>query len=562
MQDGGSDSDDCEDMPTMITTNGQETGLHQVADTEVDEGEEMFIDSLTPALDLFSSKSFRSPEECLDHCKDVHGLDLSLLKKRHSMDTFSYIRFINYVRTESPSPGFVMSLSSADKWNDVKYMKPVVPDDPLLMFNFEDDLESLGEEEEEENGFEIDISREIDDQIANPKNVFGSISLTTNPDEDEIRISVEKFKELKLQYETMTKEIQEKDAQLKSVMEDMAKMKSIAQVLVSGGPSEGASSASGASGRDEDYFKSYAHYGIHHEMLSDRVRTKSYQSALMSSKMAGAKVLDIGCGTGILSMFSAQAGASHVVGVDCSDIIYQAMDIINENNMKPTVQLIKGKLEEIQLPHEQFDVIVSEWMGYFLLYEGMLDTVIKARDKYLAPGGLVLPSRCSLELCAVSDPERYDSYVGKFWSEVYGLKMSCMRVPILEEASVEVIPDTVRASNTATVLNLDLSTCTISNTSFTSSFQLKISRDCELTGICGYFDIFFDLPDLTVMFSTGPQVAPTHWKQTIFYLPDKLPVKQNTTLNCSITCKRMRTDVRSLKISLTIEDKTYKYIMD
>ena len=40
------------------------------------------------------------------------------------------------------------------------------------------------------------------------------------------------------------------------------------------------------------------------------------------------RVLDIGCGTGILSMFSAEAGASAVVGVDCSDIIYQAMDIV------------------------------------------------------------------------------------------------------------------------------------------------------------------------------------------------------------------------------------------
>merc|ERR550517_817709 len=111
----------------MISTNGgpgvAETGLHQVTDNGVDEGEEMFVDSLPPAQDLFSSKSFKTPEECLDHCKDVHGLDLSLLKKRHNMDTFSYIRFINYLRTEAPSPGFVMSLSSSDKWSDVKFMK-------------------------------------------------------------------------------------------------------------------------------------------------------------------------------------------------------------------------------------------------------------------------------------------------------------------------------------------------------------------------------------------------------------------------------------------------------
>ena len=31
-------------------------------------------------------------EDCLEHCKEFHGLDLAVLKKRLSMDTFSYIR--------------------------------------------------------------------------------------------------------------------------------------------------------------------------------------------------------------------------------------------------------------------------------------------------------------------------------------------------------------------------------------------------------------------------------------------------------------------------------------
>merc|ERR1739838_510931 len=139
-----------------------------------------------------------------------------------------------------------------------------------------------------------------------------------------------------------------------------------------------------------------------------------------------AAVLDIGCGTGILSMFAAQAGAKTVVGVDCSQIIYSAMDIIRENGLEDRVKLCKGKLEEIELPVEKFDIIVSEWMGYFLLYEGMLDTVITARDKYLAPGGTVLPNRCTLDICAVADHERYDSYVGKFWPEVYGLSQNLL----------------------------------------------------------------------------------------------------------------------------------------
>ena len=47
------------------------------------------------------------------------------------------------------------------------------------------------------------------------------------------------------------------------------------------------------------------------------------------------------------------------------------------------ITLIKGKMEEVVLPVEHVDIIISEWMGYFLLYESMLDSVLFARDKYL-----------------------------------------------------------------------------------------------------------------------------------------------------------------------------------
>lgn len=66
---------------------------------------------------------------------------------------------------------------------------------------------------------------------------------------------------------------------------------------------------------------------------------------------------------------------------------------------------MKGKLEEVELPLEKFDIIVSEWMGYFLLYESMLDTVLLARDKYLAPGGLMFPDTAYLYLAAIEDQD-------------------------------------------------------------------------------------------------------------------------------------------------------------
>ena len=121
------------------------------------------------------------------------------------------------------------------------------------------------------------------------------------------------------------------------------------------------------------------------EMLKDSVRTLSYRNAIYQNShiFANKVVLDVGCGTGILSMFCVKAGAKHVIGVDMSNIIDHAKKIVALNGMSDKITLLKGKMEEVTLPFPRVDIIVSEWMGYFLLYESMLDTVLWARDRYL-----------------------------------------------------------------------------------------------------------------------------------------------------------------------------------
>ena len=112
------------------------------------------------------------------------------------------------------------------------------------------------------------------------------------------------------------------------------------------------------------YFDSYAHHAIHEEMLKDEVRTKTYQRAIMDNThlFKDKIVMDVGCGTSILSMFAVQAGAKHVYAVDCSSIIEQAKQIVAKNGFEESITLIRGKVEEIELPVAQVDIIVSEWM--------------------------------------------------------------------------------------------------------------------------------------------------------------------------------------------------------
>ena len=114
-------------------------------------------------------------------------------------------------------------------------------------------------------------------------------------------------------------------------------------------------------------------------------------------------MLDVGCGTGVLSIFAARAGAKHVYAVENAEIALHAREIIKLNGLQDKITVLKGKMEEIKLPVKKVDIIISEWMGYFLLYESMLDSVLWARDKYLKKGGKMLPDRAQMYVAAIED---------------------------------------------------------------------------------------------------------------------------------------------------------------
>jgi type I protein arginine methyltransferase len=163
------------------------------------------------------------------------------------------------------------------------------------------------------------------------------------------------------------------------------------------------------SGREQHdyYFGSYSSFHIHEEMLKDSVRTRTYQRAIEDNPedFKDKIVLDIGCGTGILSIFAARAGAKHVYAIENAEIAIFAREIIKKNGLEGKITVLKGKMEEVKLPVEKVDIIISEWMGYFLLYESMLDCVLWARDKYLVKGGKMLPDRAQIFIAAIEDGE-------------------------------------------------------------------------------------------------------------------------------------------------------------
>lgn len=507
---------------------------------EEDEWQEM-ESSNSMVTCLFCAEILPSVEEGVTHCSTVHSFNLNDLKPKFNMDCYSYIKMINYIKTHKSKPEDITN-ATRSLWEDEKYLKPV-DNDEWLMFDFD----SL------------------------PENPSSPKTYHANVENGLVTLSQNHFIELQRTIQNLTTQLSESQAHLQMAREDIKKMQDSMKNIVDGGRSNSHGNDGDKSvivncvssvplEDDEGYFSSYAHFGIHYDMLSDKVRTESYRDAILNNKesIKDKVVLDLGCGTGILSMFCVTAGAKKVYALDQSEIIYHAIDIITENNLKNVITTIKGRLENTNL-EEKVDIIVSEWMGYFLLFEGMLDSVIYARDNCLKPGGMLLPNRCNISLVANGDVNTHEKLIN-FWSDVYGYKMNCMKSEVVKEASVDIVDSKHIISDSYVVKEIDMMTCDISTMDFTSDFELTITRDGELTSLIGYFDTFFDLPN-NVYFSTGPHKTPTHWKQTVFYFRYRKDVKQGDIVKGTIVCNRHKSNVRGLSVIITIFGKKHKYLL-
>merc|ERR1711939_397880 len=276
----------------------------------------------------------------------------------------------------------------------------------------------------------------------------------------------------------------------------------------------------------KDYYAdSYSHFGIHEEMLKDEVRTLTYRKSMWDNK----------------HLFKDK------IVLDVSNIIDQAQKIIEANGFADTITLIKGKMEEVVLPVDKVDIIVSEWMGYFLLYESMLDTVLVARDKYLAPGGLMFPDEATLYLAAIEDQEYKEEKIG-FWDDVYGFDYSCIKEIALREPLVDTVDARTVVTKACPILNIDLLTVTKEELSFTAPFSLKATRKDYCHAILGWFDCAFRASHKPITFSTGPHAKYTHWKQTVFYLGDAIAMDEDDTIEGTISVAPNKRNNRDLDI--------------
>ncbi|XP_062569417.1 uncharacterized protein LOC134231473 [Saccostrea cucullata] len=333
-----------------------------------------------------------------------------------------------------------------------------------------------------------------------------------------------------------------------------------------------------AAGEGSDYFKSYGDLSVHTLMLKDKPRTLAYKEFIEKNQFLfrDKVVLDVGAGSGILSLFSASAGASMVYAVEASNMADLCSQIIQCNKMEDKIKVIKGRIEEVELPVEKVDIIVSEWMGFYLLHESMLDSVIFARDKWLSDSGIMIPSHATLYLTPVN-MSKYVTENFRFWENVYGYDFSPLQTvsmtSTLQQPVIESIDPKQCMSDPEIVKEFDLLTTKVEDLkTVQNTFTFKMTKSGLVHAFAAWFDVYFGAPTVSippsspgkdiprvhlVTLSTSPMVEVTHWKQTVVFIPVSAAVDEEDSLSCKLELSQDATNPRLYNISIeTMEDQS------
>ncbi|KUF96581.1 Dynactin subunit 1 [Phytophthora nicotianae] len=276
---------------------------------------------------VFCASKFPAEEPLHAHLQETHDFSLRREISTRKLDTYGTIQLVNFLRwntldgVSADQVKQTLATEGNAAFQKDEFLKPVVADDPLLYCL---DCDS-SDDEDEGNPDEEQKSEKAGDDVAD-----------------------------------LIAKLQLENQELKQQMTKYSKL--VRDFVVDG---ESSAPVEDAADNDTYYFDSYSQVGIHREMITDRVRTDGYRNAIINNPQVfkDKVVLDVGCGTGILSMFAAQAGAAKVIGIDRSEMGDVAREIVAANGFSDVITILRGKVEEIELPVDKVDIIVSEWMA-------------------------------------------------------------------------------------------------------------------------------------------------------------------------------------------------------
>ncbi|MFC1720556.1 methyltransferase domain-containing protein [Pseudomonadota bacterium] len=266
----------------------------------------------------------------------------------------------------------------------------------------------------------------------------------------------------------------------------------------------------------------------HLDYLSDRNRLDLFRKAIDHAVRPGNRVLDLGCGSGVLGLLCLKAGAGSVVAIDHSAMIEVARETFGRAGYAGRTNCIKGNSHRVELP-ETFDLIIADHVGYFGLDYGIVHTLQDARIRFLKPGGTLLPKMIVPQLAAVEAPgarRRADGWQAEsvpaefHWLQQLSINSKhCFKFPGSAVLSSPARLDAIRL-------------CDQQPEFFSLTTELQIERDGEMHGLAGWFDC--ELADDIWMTNSPLAEMPIDRPQVFLPIDDIVSVNRGDSIKATI----------------------------
>jgi len=265
----------------------------------------------------------------------------------------------------------------------------------------------------------------------------------------------------------------------------------------------------------------------HRGLLADRVRTDAYRAAIVATVRPGDVVVDIGCGSGILSFFACEAGAARVYAIDRGGMAGIAQFLARHLGYADRVTVLQDESTAVELP-ERADVLVTETMGSLGFDENIAGSILDARTRLLKPGARIVPQRLGVSVAPVELPEPYAKHV-TWWSEPrYGLDLGPVRVFAANSIVFAHIAPAAHVAEAAHIIDVDLTTAR--STLFRGKSRFIATRDAAVHG----FGVWFDATLAAGIELTNAHGGATEWAQGFLPLDEPLTVTAGTGVDLDL----------------------------
>ena len=268
----------------------------------------------------------------------------------------------------------------------------------------------------------------------------------------------------------------------------------------------------------------YEHY---YGMLADKRRMQAYRDAIFKTVKPGDVVIDLGAGTGLLSIWAVQAGASKVYAIEKTSAIELAKEIARKNKCQDKIEFINKNSVDVELP-ERANVLISETLGSFGIDENTLQFTIDARDRLLLDDAKMIPQSLELFVAPVNDKPVYEKL--DFWRHIQDVDFT----PAFDLFSKKIMVESVNPGGllTAPVLFGQIDLATITEPTFQARQYIPVEKPGFIHGVAGWFNVKLCEG---IEINTAPDQAQTHWKQAFFPFQSAIEVIKGDMLDWGVS---------------------------